>query len=133
VRYCGAGHEMIMIDVDGNRYPCHRFSPWVTGRSAPAKLVNRQTTWGPERCAECQLVTICPTCAGFNWQENGDSGIRTTYHCESIKLEVLASAKLQALRLLQQQPENLAQLSFEEVHRNKCRLDAILDFASMEV
>ena len=130
VRFCGAGHEMVMIDVDGNRYPCHRFSPWVTGRPAPTEPINRQATWKPEKCDGCQLIKICPTCAGFNWQENGDSGVRTTYHCEAFKLEVLASAKLQALRLMQQQPEDLAQLPLEEAYRVKHRLDAILSFVS---
>jgi len=130
VRFCGAGHEMVMIDVDGNCYPCHRFSPWVTGRPAPTEPVNRQTSWKPERCAECQLIKLCPTCAGFNWQENGDSGIRTTYHCEAFKLEVLASAKLQALKLMQQQPEDLAQLPLEEAYKVKQQLDAILSLVS---
>ena len=80
-------------------------------------------------CTNCRLVSLCPTCAGYNWQENGDSGLRTTYHCEAFKLEVLASARLQALRLLQRQPEELVNLSSDELYQTKLRLDAILDFA----
>jgi uncharacterized protein len=129
-RWCGAGHEMIMVDMDGRRYSCHRFSPFVTGRPAPIEVANRQTTWRPEKCAKCRFVVICPTCVGFNWQENGDSGIRTTYHCDAFKLEVQASAKLQALRLLQQQPEDFTKLPLEEAYRIKCRLDSILDLAA---
>ncbi len=130
VRWCGAGHEMLVVGINGNRYPCHRFSPWVTNRPVPTALANRQDTWRPEECTECQLVRICSTCAGFNWQENGDSGIRTTYHCDAFKLEVMASAKLQVQRLLQQQPEDLAKLPPEEALTIKRRIDAILDFAS---
>jgi radical SAM protein with 4Fe4S-binding SPASM domain len=90
---------MVDIDVDGSVSPCHRFESWVTRKPSPLMLVNRQSEWKPEGCSKCECLPICPTCAGFNWESNDDSGIRTTYHCESFKLEVLASAKLQALRL----------------------------------
>jgi radical SAM protein with 4Fe4S-binding SPASM domain len=130
IRFCGAGHEMVMVDVDGKRYPCHRFSPWVTGRPEPTELVNRQTSWQPQMCADCALISACPTCAGFNWQENGNTGLRTTYHCQAVKQEVLASAKLQALRLLQKQPQDLIELSPDEAYQAKRRLDAILTLAS---
>jgi len=129
IRWCGAGHEMMVIGVDGGRYPCHRFMPWVTGREVPTGPVNHQASWRPEMCTNCRLVALCPTCAGYNWQENGDSGLRSTYHCEAFKLEVLASARLQALRLLQRQPEELVNLSSDELYQTKLRLDAILDFA----
>jgi hypothetical protein len=76
---------------------------------------------------------MCPTCVGFNWQENGDSGVRTTYHCEAFKLEVLASAKLQALKLLQQQPKDLIQLPMEESRKARRRLDAILEVAAVGI
>jgi radical SAM protein with 4Fe4S-binding SPASM domain len=130
VRYCGSGHEMVTVDVDGSRSPCHRFSPWITGKPLPdISQVNHQEKWKPEKCAKCQLIKICPTCAGFNWEENGDSGIRTTYHCDAFKLETQASAKLQAMRLLQQKPENLAKLPPQEAQRIRIRIDALLDIA----
>lgn len=133
VRWCGAGHEMIMVDTEGNRFPCHRFSPWVTGRPAPAELANQQSQWKPENCAECKILDLCPVCAGFNWQENGDTGTRTTYHCEALKLEVLASAKLEALKLLQQSSQEIAQLPRDEAYAAKRRLEAVLEFASAGV
>lgn len=129
VRWCGAGHEMMVVEVDGQRSPCHRFSPWITGLPAPTDPVNYQTEWGPDMCAGCRLRLACPTCAGHNWQVNGDSGIRTTYHCESFKLEVQASAKLQSLRLLQKSPEELTQLSPDDAYQMKLRLDALLEMA----
>jgi len=98
IRYCGAGHEMATIDVDGKIYPCHRFLPWVTGKAAPIEPVNRQTLWKPEICNKCNILKSCPTCAGYNWEENNDTAIRTTYHCEAHKLEVLAAAKIAAYR-----------------------------------
>ncbi len=133
VRWCGAGHETIMVDVDGSRFPCHRFSPWVTGRPAPENPVNRQTDWCPSQCADCKLVEMCPTCAGFNWEENGDAGIRTTYHCEAFKLEMLATAKLWAHRLLQKPPADIAKLPPNDAREMKRQLDAILEFAAVGV
>ena len=61
--------------------------------------VNRQSEWRPEECSRCKIVHSCPTCVGYNWEENNDTGIRTTYHCEAHKMEVLATAKIAALRL----------------------------------
>jgi radical SAM protein with 4Fe4S-binding SPASM domain len=128
-RWCGAGHEMVVVEVDGSLSPCHRFSPWITGLPVPND-VNRQMSWKPEKCAQCKLIMLCPVCAGYNWQVNGDCGVRTTYHCEAFKLEAQASAKLQALRLLQQYPPKIGSLSTEEAYKLKCRIDSILEFAT---
>lgn len=129
VRYCGAGHEMVMVDVDGSIYPCHRFAPWIAKRPAPGLPPNRQKKWMPEKCTECKYVSLCPTCAGFNWESNGDTGIRTTYHCEAFKLELLASARLQAIRLGQRPLSDLTKLSNEEAVKVKRRIDTILELA----
>ncbi|MGD2093049.1 MAG: radical SAM protein [Candidatus Aminicenantes bacterium] len=123
-RYCGAGHEMVVIDVDGNRYPCHRFIPWITNKKAPSGDVNCQTAWKPDKCAQCKLILSCPTCAGFNWETNGDTGTRTTYHCEAFKLEVMASCLLEWKRL-RQQKENIDNLEKKDKIRMERRLSAI--------
>lgn len=127
VRYCGAGHAMVAIDVDGNEYPCHRFVPWITGKPAPKDLANRQSAWQPVKCADCKLIHSCATCAGFNWEINGGTGIRTTFHCEAYKLEVLASTKLEALRLGKYTPAELAKLPLTEAQTIKRRLHAVLE------
>jgi len=103
LRYCGAGHEMVCIERNGEEYPCHRFLPWITGKPAPSGPINRQTQWMPEDCSKCKIVSSCPTCAGYNWEINGDSSIRTTFHCEAHKLQVLAAGKI-ALKRLKQKP-----------------------------
>lgn len=127
VRYCGAGHEMLVIDVDGNEYPCHRFLPWITGKSAPKDFVNRQLSWQPNKCNECKLILSCPTCVGFNWETNGDTGIRTTYHCESYKLEVLASTRLEALRLGKYTPGELEKFPLTKAQQIKRRLNTVFE------
>jgi radical SAM protein with 4Fe4S-binding SPASM domain len=125
-RYCGAGHEMVVVDVDGSTYPCHRFLPWITGKKLPTENANCQTAWQPEECAQCKLILSCPTCAGFNWEINGDTGTRTTYHCDSFKLEVLASAKLEAIKLDNRFNE-IDDLNIEEKSKIKNRLESIID------
>jgi uncharacterized protein len=131
-RFCGAGHEMVVIDVDGNKYPCHRFIPWVTGKPAPNDKANCQTAWKPELCANCKLIHSCPTCAGFNWEINGDTGIRTTFHCDAFKLEVKASCLLEWKRL-QQKLKNPETIPDEDKKRIKIRLDAIGNFIRSDI
>lgn len=132
-RYCGAGHEMVMVEVDGTIFPCHRFANWITNSTAPTIPINIQKIWKPESCAQCNFITICPTCAGFNWELNGDTGIRTTYHCEAFKLELWASAQLQAIRLGQCELSDLLRLSEQEKSRIKRRLEWILEFSGKEL
>lgn len=125
-RFCGAGHEMRMIDTDGSIYPCQRFAPWITNRPLPDLKQNHQEKWGPEQCGECKLLPICPTCAGYNYEVNGNSGIRTTFHCEAFKREVLASAKLQAIKI-QNEMKGIDKLSDDEARILKRKLSAILE------
>jgi len=131
-RFCGAGHEMVTIDVDGTRYPCHRFIPWVTQRELPKENANCQEAWKPGKCNECKLIHSCPTCAGYNWEINGDTGHRTTFHCDSFKLETKASCLLEWKRL-QRQLNSIELRSCEETLKAKTRINAIDEFLSIPI
>lgn len=125
-RFCGAGNEMVTIDIDGKEYPCHRFLPLCTGKESPEKISKIDTEWKPEKCNNCQFIPSCPTCVGFNYQDNGDPWIRTTYHCEAFKLGILASCKLEAFRLSKMTPNELKELPKIERTKLLNRLEAIL-------
>lgn len=125
LRYCGAGHEMAVVDTDGSWYPCHRFLPWISGTQAPGVPINRQSYWKPEKCSNCSIVHTCPICAGYNWKENGDTGIRTTYHCEAHKLEVLAAARIGANRIASIPDDQLENMPPEERKTLKDRVFAL--------
>jgi len=125
VRFCGAGHEMIVVDVDGKTYPCHRFLPWVAGIEAPKEKVNCQEAWKPDTCKTCNLVESCPTCAGYNWEQNRDTGIRTTFHCQAFKMEVFASSKLEALKLERLLRKDIGSFSVEDLRQKRLRLEAL--------
>jgi uncharacterized protein len=130
VRFCGSGHEMVLIDLDGQTYPCHRFVPWVTGKPAPIGPANRQQKWKPVECENCKILHVCPTCAGYNWEVNNDTGIRTTYHCRAIKLEALASAKLLLLKLKKSkkyQVQELNSISTEDQKQLKKRIEVLYE------
>jgi radical SAM protein with 4Fe4S-binding SPASM domain len=133
-RYCGAGHEMRVVDIDGQIYPCHRFLPWVTNRFTPIpENVNCQKVWEPAECKNCKVFSSCPTCAGFNWEINGNTGNRTTFHCESFKLELKASAKLESLKLKQITPSVLKTMSAFERKEMKMKMAVIFDILNNRI
>jgi uncharacterized protein len=128
IRFCGSGHEMVIIDLNGQTYPCHRFVPWVTGKPAPTGPINMQKKWEPVECKNCKIIHSCPTCVGYNWEINNNTGIRTTYHCKAFKLEVLASAKLLLLKLKKNkkyQVKELESLSPDYLKQLKRKIEVI--------
>jgi radical SAM protein with 4Fe4S-binding SPASM domain len=118
---------MVFVDVDGTEYPCHRFLPSISGKISPIDTVNVHSHWEPDKCKNCKIVSSCPTCAGFNWEINNNTGIRTTFHCEAHKLEVLASAKLAVLELEKIKIEDLSDCNNDVKKKVKKRINAILE------
>jgi uncharacterized protein len=95
LRWCGSGLHMRAYDTDGRELPCHRFSRFST-----TKIYEGTKSIGPHvstECDQCMYVAACPTCRGYNWEVYGNPDSRTNYHCEFIKLQMLATAKLQYL------------------------------------
>ncbi len=94
-QWCGSGIHMRAYDTDGRELPCHRFSRFSTN-----KIYEGFESIGvriPTKCDQCLYIGVCPTCRGYNWQVYGNPDSRTSHHCEFIKLQMLASAKLQYL------------------------------------
>ncbi len=58
---------------------------------------------------------------------NGDTAERTVFHCEAFKLEILASAKLQAKRLGDLITSKTEKITMEEALIAKQRIKAILE------
>ena len=121
-RWCGSGLTMRAFDTDGRSLPCHRFSRFCTKR-----VYLGQDSIGPRvssKCDDCKFVDACPTCPGFNWQVNGHPESRTSHHCEFIKLQLLATAKLNCLknqslvrRLASSNPPHAKELSEDDLNR----------------
>jgi uncharacterized protein len=97
-RFCGSGKNMITVDVEGIEYPCHRFLPMSSANPTPNPDLSFKKV-RPSKCNNCILLTVCPYCIAYNYECHSDVNQRTTYHCEFIYLQALASAKLQYLKL----------------------------------
>ncbi len=97
-KFCGSGKYMCAVMPDGKEYPCHRFGP-LGSKTPIQKMDPGQKIIGPTKCIECGIRRLCHSCLGANLEICGSVNIRTTAHCEFLKLEVLASAKLAAKRL----------------------------------
>lgn len=94
--WCGSGKNMRAYDTDGRVLPCHRFS-----RSCTLKVYEEGRSVGPRiqnQCDACRFASACPTCAAYNWEKSSHPRSRTSFHCEFIKLQLLATAKLIFLR-----------------------------------
>lgn len=115
-KFCGTGKYMRAVMPDGKEYPCHRFSP--LGSKSPTQEIDPgQKIIGPAKCIECGIRRLCHSCLGANLETYGSIDIRTTSHCEFLKLEVLASAKLAAKRL-EQQADNFFPETQQKLDKN---------------
>lgn len=104
-RFCGSGRNMVAVDVEGNEYPCHRFLPMSSSnpkRDPDLKFKKVK----PEKCDACVLLSVCPSCLGYNYECHSNVDHRTTYHCEFIMLQAMATAKLEYLRLMTEVRKN---------------------------
>jgi len=97
-RWCGSGRSMVAFDFEGREFPCHRYISTSTTRPFQPEMVTSldDVVWP---CYDCPFFFACQSCEGYNWEVNGHPFHNTTYHCEFIKLQVLATAKLKYNRL----------------------------------
>lgn len=99
--WCGAGDAMVAVDLNGTRYPCHRFMELAGGRGLTlAEYCSHRTTPGDESpCDSCPVIAACPTCQGYNWECHGSSWVRATHTCEFLKMQMVATAAMKVRRL----------------------------------
>ncbi|MDO9517686.1 MAG: radical SAM protein [Methanosarcinaceae archaeon] len=92
-RNCGLGKTITVIDIDGEEYPCHRFTPMSNNR--PLKKIDFGTvSVKPLKCATCPVLAMCPGCGGYNYEYYGDINKKTIFHCEFFLLQVRSAAIL---------------------------------------
>jgi radical SAM protein with 4Fe4S-binding SPASM domain len=101
-KWCGVGTEMVAVGIDGQEYPCHIFQPLSLGNKARTSTqisFTDFTSLQDERCANCVLLPICPTCYGNNYLRDGNPAIRDKGLCTLTKVRALACSKMHALKL----------------------------------
>ncbi len=100
-RFCGVGPYMKSYDVDGQAYPCHAFAPLCLGddRAEEAKKLDFSCPMSKglldEKCRECPVVGVCPTCYGINFGASGNVYHIPDEHCRMMKVQFLANAMFQ--------------------------------------
>jgi radical SAM protein with 4Fe4S-binding SPASM domain len=98
-KWCGAGTEMLAVDVDGKEYPCQMFLPMVNGKDI---LAGRPVDWtdtsslSDDTCRDCIISKICPTCYGMNLMERNNPRLRDPYLCALTKVRAVACSCFQA-------------------------------------
>lgn len=112
---CGGSGDMIALDVNGDLYPCIRYTPSSIGnpnlkfkigdvehgfiyneeqrqRIKCLECVTRQSQDEmTKNCVGCPIEQGCMDCAGYSYEVFGEIGHRTTYICEMHKARVLAN------------------------------------------
>lgn len=105
--YCGTGKGLTAVDVDGEVYPCHTFTPLALGANAKKmgtldfdseKLID-------PACRECSIFMACPTCYGINFSSTGDPARRPKDLCRLHKIQILSNLKFNALQLIDRKHE----------------------------
>jgi len=98
-RWCGAGNEMEVYDINGKKYPCHLFFENVCGREKSLKCnsidFSNPDVYIQGECRNCSIYPICPTCYGANYIERGHIGSRDINLCRMEKIRTLVIAKHQ--------------------------------------
>ena len=133
-KWCGAGTEMVSIDIDGSKYPCHLFFESVCGKEKSEKAKNfdfsNPTSYISEHCSKCQLLPICPTCYGANYFSRGDIASRDLSLCELHKVRFAEVAKYEYNRIVND-PTDIATLSNEEKYKRMRTLEGIEKLATI--
>jgi radical SAM protein with 4Fe4S-binding SPASM domain len=103
-KWCGAGTDMAVFDVDGKKYPCHGFLPLSIGQDkADTSLAldfSLVENLIDPKCKGCLLYNICPTCYGSNYNQTGNIAIRNQQHCNLTKVRALACSYFEAKKIL---------------------------------
>ncbi len=113
--YCGGSGKMIALDVNGDIYPCIRYTPSSIGnpnlkfkigdvehgfiyneeqeqRLKCLRCITRKSQDATtENCTGCPIETGCGDCAAYSYEVFGEVGHRTTYICDMHKARVLAA------------------------------------------
>ena len=113
--FCGGNGDMIALDVNGDIYPCLRYTPSSIGNpnlkfkigdvehgfiynkeqeqrlKCLACVTRKKQDSTTEHCSDCPINMGCGDCAAYSYEVFGEVGHRTTFICEMHKARVLAA------------------------------------------
>lgn len=101
-KWCGAGKQMFCYDTEGNKFPCQFFMGLSIGELSKVThdLFNKDAKIVDDKCKNCEIYAVCPTCYGVNYSTTGKIYERDEPHCEFNKRIVLANAKIKYHRII---------------------------------
>lgn len=124
LNYCGGTGSMLAVDVDGNLYPCSRYSP-VSSPSHELLIIgnvddgigttenqqkhlcelcasNRKLS-SSEKCYTCPINRGCGNCHALMYELFGDINHKCEFICDTHKARALATIYLQVKTQLKHQ------------------------------
>ncbi len=134
-KWCGTGISMAAYDTDGMDYPCQMFLPLSIGheKAELSRHMDFSVTKNfiDDKCVDCLLHPICPTCYGSNYHERNNVAARNDQICQLTKVTALANSYFQTQRILGDKSlEKLDEKDYLIVKaaleiQNKIKIDAI--------
>lgn len=116
-KWCGIGTDMEAIDVDGSKHPCHLFFESVCGKDKSLEGdkidFTDENNYVSQKCADCPILNICPTCYASNYIARGNIAERDMSICEFQKIRMAEVAKFEYNRLVNT-PIDASKLTDEE-------------------
>ncbi|MCQ2295390.1 MAG: 4Fe-4S cluster-binding domain-containing protein [Bacteroidales bacterium] len=102
---CGTGDNMVVVDIDGKKYPCTFFSPVSMSEQQLEEILSLDFSdpnlFIDKRCfSECYIYPVCYGCYGDNYCTTGKITCRSEQKCMLNKLKIRASAQYHGQRLL---------------------------------
>lgn len=100
-KWCGTGDSITSINVDGKKFPCQMFFPTSMDDSLKWQHINflDYNFFQNEKCENCPIYRICPTCYGMNLIQNNDITVRDHVLCEFSKIRAIATSYLKGIKI----------------------------------
>lgn len=87
IKWCGTGEYMVCYSPEGDKYPCQMFMPSSGNEKGGIPMIeNIQVS---SLCNSCCILSICPSCYGYNYINTGILSKAPDGLCDYTKLETL--------------------------------------------
>lgn len=113
MNFCGGNGLMLCVNIDGNFYPCQRFTEVSLGNQVEPYIIGNieegignsdyfnqkihclncitRRSQSTEECFNCPIALGCAWCTAYNYQVFGTPNKRATFICDMHKARVLAN------------------------------------------
>lgn len=86
-KWCGMGEFMVCYSPEGDKYPCQMFMPSSGNNNYVKPEVDDIEV--SKSCENCSILSICPSCYGYNYINTGVLSKAPDGLCDYAKLETL--------------------------------------------